>query len=85
MPLSLRKNTPHRHNRHKRKFIDRDGEDLVDELQVRNLGRFLHCHDNPLSLHTNGRVNDLVQDNVEGEPRALRDKFFEPVRSSKEL
>ena len=46
----------------KEEVIDSDGEDLVDELQLRNLGSFLHCHDKHLSLHTNGRVNDLVQE-----------------------
>ena len=47
--------------------IDRDGEDLVDELQVRNLGSFLHCHDKHLSLHTNGHVNNLQELHLERE------------------
>ena len=54
--------------------INRDGDNLVDELHVRNLGSFLHCHDKHLLLHTNGRVNNLVQE------RADRNDFLNDLQ-----
>ena len=39
--------------------IDKEGDHLVNELHVRNLGSFLHCHDNHLLLHTNGHATTL--------------------------
>ena len=45
--------------------INRDGDNLVDELHVRNLGSFLHCHDKHLLLHTNGHVNNLVHEQAD--------------------
>ena len=42
---------------------DRDVNDLVDELQLRNLHSFLRSQDHgQLTLHNNGQVNNLVQD-----------------------
>ena len=62
--------------------IDRDGEDLVNEMHVRNLGSFLHCHDEHLLLHANGHATTLSKNWLGSQRFSQRAATVEPSVSS---